>query len=281
MWSRATRPRLLKRATAISDLPTQGMAAEDCSAMSFDPESAAPEPETFSAETQPEESLFPGEKLEASPSEDREWRERGEDLVPAIYDSEVRPEPAREWEERVDPAFAIAEPAPEEEMSAELRLVPDRARRLGAAQWLAALRGLWVENYKSLCQSAALIALGAAMALLAVGFSRRHSPLPAGVQRIRPQTVRPESTPAKARRKRPHSPASLRDAAKRLASPKKQSNLIPLKPSAGGKIVPGIRLASERVAAQRRHRPDFSSERDFAANDTVTRHGAQGAPAPK
>ena len=137
----------------------------------------------------------------------------------------MRPEPARDWDERVDPAFAIAEPAPGEEMSPELRLVPDRTRGLGAAQWLAALRGMWVENYESLCQSAALIALGAAIALLAVGFSGRHSPLPAGLQTQRPQTVRPESSPAKARRKRPHSPTSLRDAAKRLASPKKESNL--------------------------------------------------------
>lgn len=257
------------------------MAAEDCSAMSFDPEPAVPEPEISSTETQPEEDLAPREKLEVASSEDGEWRQRREDLPPAIYDSEVRPEPARDWDERVDPAFAIAEPAPGEEMPRELRLVPEGARGLGAAQWLAVLRGLWVENYRSLGQSAALIALGAAMALLAVGFSRRHSPLPARVQTQRPQTVRPESSPAKARRKRPHSPTSLRDAAKRLASPKKQSNLIPMKPSAGGRIVPGIRLASERVAAERRHRPNFSRERDFVANDSVTRHGAQDAPAPK
>ncbi len=183
--------------------------------------------------------------------------------------------------ERVDPAFAMAEPTPGEDLPPELRLVRDRSRGSGAAQWLGALRGLWVENYRSLCQSATLIALGAAMALLAVGFSRRHSPLPARVQTQRPQTVRPEASAAKARRKRPHSPTSLRDAAKRLASPKKQSNLIPLKPSAGGKIVPGIRLASERVAAERRQRPNFSRERDFVANDSVTRHGAQDAPAPK
>ena len=257
------------------------MAAEDCFAMSSDPESAVPEPEVSSVPTQSDEYRAPREKLEASPFGEREWREREENLAPAIYDSEVRPEPARDWDERVDPAFAMAEPTPGEDLPPELRLVRDRSRGSGAAQWLGALRGLWVENYRSLCQSAALIALGAAMALLAVGFSRRHSPLPARVQTQRPQTVRPEASAAKARRKRPHSPTSLRDAAKRLASPKKQSNLIPLKPSAGGKIVPGIRLASERVAAERRQRPNFSRERDFVANDSVTRHGAQDAPAPK
>jgi len=119
------------------------------------------------------------------------------------------------------------------------------------------------------------------MALLAVGFGRRYSPVPAGVQTLRPQIVRPECSPTKARQKRPHSPTSLRDAAKRLASPKKQSNLAPLKPAAGIRIVLGIRLASERVAAERQHRPDFSSERDFVARDTVTRYGTRGAPAPK
>ena len=206
------------------------MAAEDCSAMSSDPESAVPEPEVSSVPTQSDEYRAPREKLEASPLEEREWRDREEDLAPAIYDSEVRPEPGPDWDERVDPVCAMTEPAPGEEMSPELRLVPDRPRGFDAAFWLAALRGLWVENYKSLGQSATLIALGAAMALLAVGFSRRHSPLPAGVQTLRPQTVRPESSPSKARRKRPHSPTSLRDAAKRLASPKKQSNLIAPKP---------------------------------------------------
>jgi len=149
----------------------------------------------------------------------------------------------------------MAEPVPGEEMSPDLRLLPDRARGLSAAQWLAAaLRRLLTDNDRSLCQSAALIALGAVMALLAVGFGRRYSPVPAGVQTLRPQIVRPECSPTKARQKRPHSPTSLRDAAKRLASPKKQSNLAPLKPAAGIRIVLGIRLASERVAAERQHR---------------------------
>ena len=45
--------------------------------------------------------------------------------------------------------------------------------------------------------------------------------------------------------------------------------------------MPGIRLASERAASEPRHRRDLSRERDFVANDAVTRHGAQDAPAPK
>ena len=73
---------------------------------------------------------------------------------------------------------------------------------------------------------------------------------------------------------------SLRDAAKRLANPKKESNLEPLKPTAGITIVPGISLAPERVSRHPR-RPDFSSERNFVARDTVTHYDAQGAPAPK
>ncbi len=257
------------------------MAAEDCPAMSCDPESAVPEPETFSAPTQPVESCPPPEQLEAAPFADREWRPRGEELAPAIYDSQVLQERAREWDQRADPGYGAPETAPGDEMSPDLRWAPDRPRGLGAEQWLAALRGLLAENYKPLCQSAALMAFGAALALLAVGFIHRHSPLPTGLQTQRPETIGPQSPPTKARRKRPHSPTSLRDAAKRLASPKEQSNLVPLKPAAGIKVVPGISLASERVAAERQHRPDFSSERDFVARDTVTRYGNQGAPAPK
>ncbi|MBZ5651749.1 MAG: hypothetical protein LAO18_14835 [Acidobacteriia bacterium] len=248
--------------------------------MSFDPESAPPEPEISSAETQPDENLTTGAELEATPPGDQEWRQRGEDLAPAIYDSEVRPEPAGDWDERTDPAFETLEPTAGEETTPDLRLVSYRAPGLGTAHWYAALLGLLTKNYRSLCQNAALVALGAAMALLAVGFSHRHSPLPAALRGQRSETIRPEVSPARARRKRPHPPTSLRDAAKRLANPKKESNLEPLKPTAGIKIVPGISLASERVSRHPR-RPDFSSERNFVARDTVTHYDAQGAPAPK
>ena len=78
--------------------------------MSFNPESAPPEPEISSAETQPDENRTTGERMEVPPPEDEMWRQRGEDLAPAIYDSEVRPEAAGDRDERIDPAFETVEP---------------------------------------------------------------------------------------------------------------------------------------------------------------------------
>jgi len=72
--------------------------------MAFNPESAMPEAEIISAETQTEASQVSAEDPESSritsPVASDVWRQRGEELAPAILHFESRPEPGwREWNE--------------------------------------------------------------------------------------------------------------------------------------------------------------------------------------
>jgi len=48
--------------------------------------------------------------------------------------------------------------------------------------WLQPLLTQLRENYKTICQNGALVAVGAVAALLVVSFAHRRSPLPAGLQ---------------------------------------------------------------------------------------------------
>ncbi len=247
--------------------------------MSFDPEIAPPEAENISAEMQLQSTQTYAENDEMSPTHDGVWRERGEELAPAIYDSEARPHPAQDWDEPIQPAGETGEQA-QREIASDIRLVPNTQPPVGGDRWYQTLPGQLIENYKTLGQGAALIALGAALALLTVGLSHRRSPLPAGLQGS--ETIRPDVSPTKVLPKLSRRATSRRNAAKSLANPKKVSDLKLAKPTAGVKIVPGkISLASARVVSRPRRRSNFSSESNFVAKDTVIRYGNRGVPVPK
>ncbi|MGH9545503.1 MAG: hypothetical protein ACRD23_09840 [Terriglobales bacterium] len=247
--------------------------------MSFDPEIAPPEAENISAEMQLHANQACAENREMPPTDDGVWRERGEELAPAIYDSEARPVPAQDWDEPVHPAGETGEQAPQREIAPDIRLVPNTQPTFGRDPWYQSLLGQLLENYKSLGQGAALIALGAALALLAVAFAHRRSPLPAGLQGS--ETIRPEVSPSKVLPKLSRQDSRRRNAVKILANPKKVSEVKSPKPTAGVKIVPGkIRLASARVVSRHR-RLNFSREANFVAKDTVIRYDNHGVPLPK
>jgi hypothetical protein len=287
-WGRAAELRV--EATAISDLSKQDIAAEDDPAMSSDPESALPEAETVSAEVQPQANQTDAENLAQPPVDHPVWRERGEELAPAIYVSVSGARPEAEWENE---SPALASPERVARLETETKTVPDVGRACGEAippgehRWYLTLLGLWLKNYKGLCRNLALIALGALMALLAVGFAHRRSPFPVGLRR--PATIRPEAPSARARRN-PAPRAMTGGTAKSVAREKiteARENITDLKsprPAAVVKIEPGkVSLASaqQRVLSKSRRHSNFSSEANVVAPDTVTRYVDQSVPPPK
>ena len=114
-------------ATAISDLITHCQAAEDVAAMAFDPEPAPPQAGIVSVEMHLEASQASAENLETPLVAPEVWRERGEELAPAISDPQVRPEPDRAaWNEPVEIALAgeVAESATEPGSDQHMWLMP-------------------------------------------------------------------------------------------------------------------------------------------------------------
>jgi hypothetical protein len=260
--------------------------------MSSDPESAPPEAETVSAEVQPQANQTDAENLAQPPVDHPVWRERGEELAPAIYVSVSGARPEAEWENE-SPASPERVAGLETRLETETKTLPDVGRVCGEAIppgehcWYLTLLGLWLENYKALCRNAVLIALGALMALLAVGFAHRRSPFPVGLRR--PATIRPEVPSARARRN-PVPRATTGGTAKSVAREKiteARENITDLKsprPATAVKIEPGkVSLASaqQRVLSQSRRHSNFSSEANVVAPDTVTRYVDRSVPPPK
>ena len=112
-----------------------------------------PEAEIISAETQTEASQVSAEDPESSritsPVASDVWRQRGEELAPAILDFESRPEPGwREWNEPVQSASAGEMP----EQVSDIRLMPDIELVQARKAWLQPLLTQLRENYKTICQ---------------------------------------------------------------------------------------------------------------------------------
>lgn len=250
-------------------------------AMAFNPESAmVPEAEIISAETQTEASQVSAEDPESSritsPVASDVWRQRGEELAPAILDFESRPEPGwREWNEPVQSASAGEMP----EQVSDIRLMPDIELVQARKAWLQPLLTQLRENYKTICQNGALVAVGAVAALLVVSFAHRRSPLPAGLQGAEKvgQEV-PLSKPqlTKARRKRMAQAVDRHHLAKSQVTAKMAAEVKSLVPSSRAKVAIGkVSLASSQQRLSSPHSKS-SSETDFVAKDTVT-HDGNGA----
>lgn len=272
--------------TAISDLVTQCQAAEDVAAMTFDPEPAPPQAEIVSPEMHLGGSQTSAENLETPLVAPEVWRERGEELVPVIFDPEARSEPGRAaWNEPVAIASAgeVAQSATEPGSDQHMWLMPNAEPGSGRERWYQVLLTQLRENYKVLCQSAALIAVGAVAALLVVGFAHSRSPLPAGLQGA--EKIRQQVPLAKARRKPVSRRIIRRIAAKSAVAPKNAVGIKPLKPEARAMVVPGkVSLASsqQQVLSKSPKHSHLGSESNFVAKDSVTRYGDhRSAPAPK
>jgi len=136
--------------TAISDLATHCQAAEDVAAMAFDPEPTPPQAEIVSVEMHLEASQASAENLETPLVAPEVWRERGEELAPAICDPQVRPEPDRAaWNEPVAIASAgeVAESATEPGSDQHMWLMPNAEPGSGRERWYQVLLTQLRENY--------------------------------------------------------------------------------------------------------------------------------------
>ncbi len=247
--------------------------------MAFDPESATPKTQIASAETHQDAShTFPD--LDA-PAAAEVWRERGEELAPAIFDSEARPDGAA-WNEAVPIASAgdVAESATQPDAARHMWLMPDAEPGRDRDRWYQVLLAYLRENYEALCQSVALVAVGALGALLVVGYAHRRSPLPAGLQGI--QEIRQEVPLAETRRKPPSRRMSRPGALKSAVTPKPAVSLKSLKAAPRATAVRGkVSLASSRQEVPSKSSKNSSpgGETNFVAKDSVTRYGTS-TPAP-
>jgi len=254
--------------------------------MAFDPEPTPPQAEIVSVEMHLEASQASAENLETPLVAPEVWRERGEELAPAICDPQVRPEPDRAaWNEPVAIASAgeVAESATEPGSDQHMWLMPNAEPGSGRERWYQVLLTQLRENYKLLCQSAALIAVGAVAALLVVGFAHRRSPLPAGLQGA--EKIRQGVPLVKARRKPVSRRIIRRSAANSGVAPKDAVGIKPLKPEARATVAPGkVSLASsqQHMFSKSQKHSSLSSEANFVAKDNVTRYGDRpSTPAPK
>jgi hypothetical protein len=250
--------------------------------MAFGPE-PTPQAGIPSAEMHLDASQASPEHPETSPVAEV-WRARGEDLVPAGFDSEARPEVDAAWNEPVPIASAehVTEPATEADSARHMWLMP-AAPGSGEDRWYQILLTSLRDNYKVVGQSAALIAVGAVAALLVVGLAHRRSPLPAGLQGT--EKIRQEVPLAKARRKQVARKITGGIAAKSAIAPKNAVGIKPLKPESRATVVPGkVSLASsqqQEFSKSQKH-SRLSSEANVVAKDSVIRYPDHpSAPAPK
>jgi hypothetical protein len=162
-------------------------------------------------------------------------------------------------------------------------LMPSAEPGRGSYRWPQILLTQLRENYKALCQSVALIAVGALAALLVVGFAHRRSPLPPGLQGA--ERIRQEVPLVKTRRKALSRTTTRQGAAKSPVTTKNALTLKSLKSPTPEKVLPGkLSLASshQQVLSKSQTHSNVGGESGFVAKDTVTRYDdAAPAAAPK